>query len=461
MQLIQIEKTLDVAVVERQLAELWTESSSDRETDDEEVVLRARVANLLVFVPSEELLNHVHELLPELTATHPSRVLMMHGARRAPDNDIEMAVASHFQTDKRSDRKRLCCEEVTLKAQGNFVVELPSAALPLLVSDLATFLWWRDAVQFSDKVLQLLVRATDRLIIDSGEFTDPGSSLTEVNKLFTQESQRSQGRVGISDINWARLTLWRGLLADFYDVPSYHEWFDEIDHVRIDYVAPELAPTTVAPELAPTTVAPELAPTTVAPQALLIAGWLASRLGWSLAGDQPSAKNDETLSFKFVRNDQGNRQTVKDDSTDQGSSPTVKEGSTDRGSSQTVKEGSTYRGSSLTVKEGFSRREVTLELNRVEHGEQIPGKLVCVELRKSSDKPASFTVSRSVDNLHLVAEAKLGSSVHRGRVLPVRNRSAAQLLSREMEILCNDRIYEEALVVATDLIDSLPPSRLS
>ena len=70
---------------------------------------------------------------------------------------------------------------------------------------------------------------------------------------------------------------------------------------------------------------------------------------------------------------------------------------------------------------------------------------MAVELRTKADKPASFTVARSVDNLHLLAEAKLGRRVHRGRVLPVRNRSAAQLLSREMEILCNDRIYEEAL----------------
>jgi glucose-6-phosphate dehydrogenase assembly protein OpcA len=398
MELVQIEKTLDVEVVERQLAELWKESSGDRETDDEAVVLRARVANLLVFVPSKELLDDVRELLPELTANHPSRVLMMHSARSAPDSDIEMAVASHFQTDKRSNRKRLCCEEVTLKAQGDFVVELPSAALPLLVSDLATFLWWRDRVQVSDKVFDTLVRATDRLVIDSGEFADPRSCLAEMNKLFSQLNQTNQGRVGVSDINWARLTLWRGLLADFYDVPAYQGSLGEIDYVRIDYIAPEQAPTTVAP------------------QALLIAGWLASRLGWSLLQDQTLPENDETLSFKFS-------------SKDRGSSPTVKEGSADR--------------------------VIKLELNRVEHGEQIPGKLVRVELRRSSNKPASFTVSRSADNLHLEAKATFGPRVHRGRVLPVRNRSPAQLLSREMEILCNDQIYQEAVAMAARMLERL------
>jgi hypothetical protein len=53
----------------------------------------------------------------------------------------------------------------------------------------------------------------------------------------------------------------------------------------------------------------------------------------------------------------------------------------------------------------------------------------------------------------VLTEAKLGSNVNRGRVLPVRNRSTAQLLSREMEILCNDQIYQDALKVAASLIE--------
>ncbi|MGI9065615.1 MAG: glucose-6-phosphate dehydrogenase assembly protein OpcA [Pyrinomonadaceae bacterium] len=411
MQLIQIEKTLDVAIVERQLAELWKQTSDDRETDDEAAVLRARVANLLVFVSTDELLEEVHQMLPELTAIHPSRVLMMLGDRGAADLDIEMGVGSLLQTDKRGGRKRLCCEEVTLKAQGNFVVELPSATLPLLVSDLTTFLWWRDAVQVTDKVFDTLLRATDRLVIDSAEFENPRANLGEINKLFAQENQKGQGQVGISDLNWARLTLWRGLLADFYDVPAYQERLDEIDYVRIDYVAPERQPTTVAT------------------QALLIAGWLASRLGWSLPSDQTPGEDNETLSFKFSGKARDSGSTKEQGSSvDRGSSPTVKEGSRDR--------------------------EITLELSRVKHGEHLPGKLIRVELRMNADKPASFTVTRSADNLHLLAEAKLGPHVHRGRVLPVRNRSAAQLLSREMEILCNDRIYEEALAIATNLLNS-------
>jgi glucose-6-phosphate dehydrogenase assembly protein OpcA len=404
---IQLGKTLDVEVVERQLAELWKQTEGDRNSDSEAAVLRARVANLLVFVGSDAMLNEVHQVMPELTATHPSRVLLMLGRREAEDRDIEMSVDSFFQSDKRMGGKRLCCEEVSFKAQGKFVVELPSAALPLVVPDLSTFLWWRNSLRVSDKVFDTLVRAVDRLVLDSAEFDEPARDLIEIDKLYVQDQS---SEVGISDLNWARLTLWRGLLADFYDVPAYQIWLDRIDFVGIDYAGPELAPEAVAP------------------QALLIAGWLASRLGWTLAEEQSINEKAETIAFEF-----------------RGSSPAVSEGVADR-----------VRGSSPTIRKGVGDRTIRFELNRVERGERKPGRLVRVELRssgtESSKELTSFVVTRSENNLHVLSEARLGSNTHRGRVLPVRNRSAAHLLSREMEILCNDQIYQEALAVAAKMI---------
>src|SRR6185312_1490012 len=116
---IQLEKTLDVAVVERELARLWSESVHDPKAESKgeggDAVLRARVANLLVFVSAEEALESVHQMLQELTAWHPSRVMLMLGAREAADRDIEMFVESICQTDKRGGNKRLSCEEITLK----------------------------------------------------------------------------------------------------------------------------------------------------------------------------------------------------------------------------------------------------------------------------------------------------------------------------------------------------------
>ncbi|MDQ1728863.1 MAG: hypothetical protein QOD33_988 [Pyrinomonadaceae bacterium] len=398
---IQLGKTLDVEVVEGQLAELWKQITGAAKSEEDVAVMRARVANLLVFVTTDARCQEVHELLLELTASHPSRVLLMRGLDETPDIDIAMELESLCQTDKRTGARRLCCEEITLKAQGSFVDELPSAALPLLVSDLATFLWWRAPFTNADKIFTKLVRASDRLVIDSADFADTARDLGEVNQLFAETHAR---RTGVSDLNWARLTFWRGLLADFYDVPAYQPLLDALATVRIDYVGPEHAPESVAP------------------QALLFAGWLAGRLGWQLSDEQLPNEGNTTTPFTFRR------------------------GAAD----------ASHRGSSPIVSEGLEDRNIKLELNRVARAAHKPGRLVQVELHSSHGRnEASFIVTRSADNVHLLAEARLGPTTQRGRVLPVRNRSAAQLLSREMEILCNDQIYQEAIATAALLIERL------
>jgi glucose-6-phosphate dehydrogenase assembly protein OpcA len=185
------------------------------------------------------------------------------------------------------------------------------------------------------------------------------------------------------------------LLAAFYDSPAYQPLLDRVDTVRIDFIAPESSPAALAP------------------QALLMAGWLASRLGWTLFDGKPTATDTATLRFNF---------SIKD----QDRSPNVREGS--------------------------SGGAISLEFHRCEPAAGKPGRLVQVVLQSNSGKAASFKVSRSEDNLHLTTEARVGSDVQRGRVLPVRNRSAAQLLAREMEILCNDQIYQDTLFVAAGML---------
>jgi glucose-6-phosphate dehydrogenase assembly protein OpcA len=415
MQQIALGKTLDVEVVERELAALWeggsgearshksvaaepssnklTSSqgytgvqpdelvSGDASADDETPVLRSRAANLLVFLSDDKALTEVHELLQELTAAHPSRVLTMFGEIDVPDQDIEMYVSAFSQKEKLTGPKRLCCEEVTLKARGSFVAELPSAALPLLVSDLPTFLWWRGIVDSSQKVFRNLLHAAARVIVDSAEFAKPVTELLAINKIFQPDCD---ARVGISDLNWARLTSWRGLLADFYDVAEYRTALNEIDNVGINYVAPQADATAIAP------------------QALLMAGWLASRLQWKLL-DKPAISGDARTVFE-VNNQHG--------------------------------------------------RTISVELHRVKEAAIKPGRLARVELHSLANG-SSFKVERSPDLQRVLTEANLGSDVQRGRVLPVRNRSTAQLLSREMEILCNDQIYQEAIAMAAKIVDRL------
>src|SRR6185437_8135709 len=116
---------------------------------------------------------------------HPSRALVIVAEREADDRDIELHVSSYSQADNRGGT-RLCCEEVMLNARGKFVRELASAALPLLIPDVPTFLWWRDELKTDDKAFVAFSGAANRLVLDTAEVGETEATLLAVARLFNE-----------------------------------------------------------------------------------------------------------------------------------------------------------------------------------------------------------------------------------------------------------------------------------
>jgi glucose-6-phosphate dehydrogenase assembly protein OpcA len=369
-QQIKVPETLDVEAVERELAKLWVKTTRSPDVELESAVMRARVANLLIFTSTVARFPAINETLAELSSAHPCRALVVAAEKDGTERDIEMFISSFSQSGVSADTRNLSCEEVILIARGKFVAELPSATLPLLIPDLPVFLWWCDRFSLLDSLFRGLSHAADRLIVDSVDF--PSDSLADIAEMTRNPDYK---RLGISDINWARLTSWRALLASFYDVPEYRTALDSVNSVQIDYVAPN----------------DQLEG--VAPQALLIGGWLASCLGW-----QPMIESRES--------------------------------------------GKGYQRIQLTKTE----RRIALEFRQVERPDMKHGRLARVEL-KSESESAAFLVIRSDSGLHLEAQGDINGQIQPGQLLAVRNRSTAQLLAREMEILCNDDVYAGALAM--------------
>jgi len=372
--MIPIQGTINPEVIERELAGLWQKQARANQSDlhpgDERATMRARVANLMVYVANEAALTEVNEVLKELSVRHPCRALVMIGAREKPDRDIEISVASFCHEQSEKSARPLCCEEVSLIAQGRFVVELASATLPLLVPDLSVFLWWRDDVKTLESFPELLKRA-DRIIIDSADFANAGLELGALRNLFSRAEEKG---ASISDMNWARLTSWRAMLAAFFDAASNRAALEQIKSVQLDYAAGEVG---VAPGAQP----------------LLIAGWLADRLGWKVSGQSGGSPGFHDVRFS------------KDE------------------------------------------QEIVAEFHPVEGTQLQPGRLAGVRLETVSS--IVFEVKRSPDGAHLAASVNGEQSINRGRVSPSHTRSVADLLAGEMEILCRDRVWEAAVLKAT------------
>ena len=377
---------LDVQAVERELSALWKDRAGAADRGEDEAMMRARVLNLMIYVPAEPALREVDALLRELTAAHPCRALVMLGEAQAAEQDIEMLVSTFCRPAAGKATNHLCCEQVTLSAGGRFVAELPSAAIPLLVSDLPVFLWWRDAPRLEDQIFASLSRASDRVIIDSAEFYQPHEDLVILAALLQREREAHEA---ISDLNWARLTSWRTLLASFYDVKEYRAALDLMSSVRIQYAALKQMPGAIPS------------------QPLIIAGWLASRLGWRVASGEPGADNRDA---RFVSME----------------------------------------------KDG---RRISIRFDGVEHRRAIPGQIVGVELGTDSEPPATFSVSCGEDNPCFKTHAAFGDDFRSSRTLSCEGESEAVLLGRELEILCRSRVYEDAVAAAAEMIERMNAER--
>jgi glucose-6-phosphate dehydrogenase assembly protein OpcA len=104
-----------------------------------------------------------------------------------------------------------------------------------------------------------LLGLADRLIVDSGDFARPDRTLPRLHAV----ARGGHGRYGVTDFNWTRITPWRELVMQFFDVPAWRSFLDTITGIRVGF-----AVDADGREIHPS-------------QALLFVGWLASRLGWT------------------------------------------------------------------------------------------------------------------------------------------------------------------------------------
>jgi glucose-6-phosphate dehydrogenase assembly protein OpcA len=366
---------IDVGAIERELTSLWQQASED----DDHGVIRSSILNLLVYAPKGNDADLVDDMLAGITAAHPCRAVLMIADPSAAEANLEAQVTSRC-TLPTATSKQVCCEQVTINAAGSAVNDVPSAVTPLLLSDLPVYLWWRAVPRIQDKALfEKLADISDRVIIDSAFFNDPHGDIAKMATVLNDTPRWT----AISDMNWARLTAWRALLAGFYDVAEYRSHLDQLDRVVIEY-APSTADASAIPA-----------------RALLLGGWLASRLGWHVQSDS-GRRTDETTSFEFSAD-----------------------------------------SDAITVEFTHTPREIE------------PGHLARVTLGCAGDNKDTFTVRRSEDGQRIETSVKRGEEMRIQRVLSYEGLSEGELIGREIEILGHDRVYEQAVLAAGQLVKAI------
>lgn len=221
-----------LADVDRAIAELRAATA----TEGGQPSLRTSVMTHMAWVPGgwEEA---ARAALSGMAERHPSRTILLFPDPNAGSNGIDAAVSLECFAVPDVDRE-ICSEVIDLHLRGVRAKAPASVVEPLLISDLPVFLRWRGEPPWGEQELEQLVGVTDRMIVDSTEWDDLPHPYSRLAELFD--------RAAVSDIAWARTSRWRMLLASLWPDVA------DVETVRIKGTHA---------------------------QALLIVGWLRSRLG--------------------------------------------------------------------------------------------------------------------------------------------------------------------------------------
>src|SRR5919201_197879 len=275
--------SVDMAAIEAALAQLWTQAGQRPGGGRRPPPIRRSGMNLVVYVPHADDAALVTDAIATLTERHPSRTICVVADPNAPTSSLDASVTTHCGT---ADSGRLCWEQIHITAHGATAAHVPSVVIPLVRPDLPAYFWWMGDTPCQAELFRRMVDLCDRLIVDSGVFTRPIEGLAQL----AAHQQCTAGDHGVGDVHWMRLTPWRNLAAQFFDGEQLRPYASCIDSVRLSYTHEEQRYGGLG-------------------QALLLAGWLASCLGWS-PRPRAARRHGDTVNLEAERPTEGRSGTV-------------------------------------------------------------------------------------------------------------------------------------------------------
>jgi glucose-6-phosphate dehydrogenase assembly protein OpcA len=242
-------KPVDVAKIERELAQLWKEGGKDG------TLTRACMSNLIIFCAGEEDAAEVAEEAATIIQHHPSRVLLLVEDAESEQERVQAYVSA--QCYLAGAGRQICSEHVRLMASKGATRALPSLARSLVLGDLPTSLWWmpREGPPLGGALFHDLAEVTDHVIYDSLGWRRPLESTVATAAWAGQEGTR----LALSDLAWRRLKPWRRLISQTLDPAVTGGALEGMREITVEHGPHGLL------------------------QAWLLIGWLACHLGWQLA----------------------------------------------------------------------------------------------------------------------------------------------------------------------------------
>jgi glucose-6-phosphate dehydrogenase assembly protein OpcA len=216
---LESERPVDVAQIERSLAELWR-----NEQDGDHAVTRAALWNVVAHTSSSEHQTQAAEVLGRASGAVPQRSIVIHADAAAPPSMSSWISANCHLV---GGGKQMCSEEISIVAGGDRIHRVPPLVNALLLPDMPVAVWWMgDLPNEHEEYVETLLEPADRLIVDSSCFDSP-QDLDLVSRVAAQTTTIP------ADLNWIRLEEWRAATASIFDPPHMRGRLSTIRRVRV------------------------------------------------------------------------------------------------------------------------------------------------------------------------------------------------------------------------------------
>jgi len=235
---------------------------------ENEQLAPARVLNLVVVV-DREWKGEISNRLERAGRYHGSRTILC----AVEDRRTTLDAFATVSYDNPEDRLGVMWEKIEIDMGPEHLPTLQTIIDPIIISALPTVLW---VPHRHDDAVHALLGLIDVMLLDSDDLDDPAEAFARAEHL--------REHAYVVDLAWLRTTPWRERLAATFDLPERLESLREIDELEIRHRETSMA------------------------SALLLAGWLTSRLDWHesrlrlwdgrIAGQAQDGRSDVIVSLQ-------------------------------------------------------------------------------------------------------------------------------------------------------------------
>lgn len=220
---------------------------------DENGTVRLSTLNLVAACTEQDAADLASQTVGRLGERNPARAIII-VAHPESAEQIEADLSVQYAVTAQG---QISAEQIRLTVGGEPAYHLASVVTPLLIPDVPVFLWLVGAPPLRQAFGQDAVAICERLILDSGAYTEAAETL----RTLASEMQRTGGAVDLADITWERIRPWRQLIAQAFEGPEMRPMLDRVTRVEVTCSGDSITA-----------------------QGWLLAGWLGARLGWRQPG---------------------------------------------------------------------------------------------------------------------------------------------------------------------------------